>query len=201
MSTPPEPAAPPPPHAIGPTVAEFRELAIPRLIERYRTGSSLIQRRVLDLTDEQLDTFFLPDVSIGRWSCRVLLGHIADADLVNAHRMRRIVAEDFPVLSLWDENAFIDAGLYGGPRGGADKPVAGFVAIIHAIRMWSAEWLTTLDGEQLARAALHPERGPTSVLDVLVYGAWHLEHHIAYLNLKLDRLLGPAPVVADQPRP
>jgi hypothetical protein len=107
---------------------------------------------------------------------------------VYTHRMRRAVAEDSPVLSSWDENAFIDAGLYGDGR----QPVAGFVAVMHTLRRWTAEWLATLTPAQLARQALHPERGAESVRDMLVLAVWHLEHHARFLNAKVCRMLGPA---------
>ena len=175
-----------------PAFAELRALPVPELIARYRKATELVPRRVLDLTDEQLDTFFRPEASVGRWSVRVLLGHLADADLAESHRMRRTVAEDHPLISPWDENAFIDASLYGDSKGGADKPVAGFIAVIHTLRLWTGQWLATLTPEQLQRAALHQEKGEVTVHDMLVVMTWHFEHHLRYLNLKLDKLLGPA---------
>jgi hypothetical protein len=120
---------------------------------------------------------------------RVLLGHLADAELVFSHRMRRAVAEENPVLAVWDENAFIDAGLYNGGR----YPIGGFVAAIHTLRRWTSEWLATLTPEQLARQAMHPERGPETVRWMLVLTTWHLEHHARFLNAKVCKMLGPAP--------
>jgi hypothetical protein len=117
------------------------------------------------------------------------MGHLADAELAFTHRMRRAVAEDNPVLAVWDENAFIDSGLYAG----GEHPVAGFIAVLHTLRRWTAEWLLTLTPEQLARKALHPERGEQTVRDILVYTTWHLENHTQYLNAKVCRMIGPAP--------
>lgn len=98
--------------------------------------------------------------------------------------MRRAVAEDFPVLALMDEDAFIDAGLYG-PK----APVAGFIAVVHTLRMWAAQWLETLTEEQWARRAMHPERGELTVRSIVEYDTWHVEHHAAILRRKIDRLL------------
>ena len=173
-----------------PAIAPYRLLPMPELIERYRSASSLIERRVLELTAEQADTFFRPESEVGRWSCRVLLGHLADADLAEVHRMRKTAAEDRPTISPWDENAFIDEGLYG-PR----QPIAGFVAVIHTLRLWSGEWLATLTPEQMARKALHPEKGELSIHEMLIFSTWHFEHHIDFLKRKLIKLLGPAPLI------
>jgi hypothetical protein len=62
------------------------------------------------------------------------------------------------------------------------------------MRMWSYQWLTGLSPEQFQRVALHPERGEQSVRTILSYAIWHLEHHARFLQMKLDRMLGPVPV-------
>lgn len=156
------------------------------LIAKYRIGVENFDRRIFELNEEQLDRAFLPDAGLGRWPVRVLLGHIADAELAFAHRMRRGVAEDHPVVSPWDENAFIDSGLYKGDS------IAGMVYVIHTLRRWTAEWLTTLSEAQMQRKMLHPERGEQTVYQVLVYATWHLEHHGEFLRKKIDKMLGPA---------
>lgn len=176
----------------------FDRLDRAELIERYLGGVERFERRLLDLDDAQLDTYFRPEAGVGRWSCRVLVGHVADAELVQAHRMRRAVAEDRPVFAMWDENAFIDSGLYAGEAGGADRPVAGSVAVVHTVRLWMADWLRSLAPEAFGRQALHPEAGPVTVARLLAGATWHLEHHAWFLSRKLERLLGPAPK-ADRP--
>jgi hypothetical protein len=173
----------------GESIEKLHELPIGELIARYRQGLSGFDPRLFELSDEQMDMAFLPDAGVGRWPIRVLVGHIADAELAYTHRMRRAAAEDNPVLSGWDIDAFIDAGLYADGR----QPVAGFVAVIHTLRRWTSEWLHTLSDDQWERRALHPERGPESIRHMLALATWHLEHHGRYLNAKICRLLGPAP--------
>ncbi len=175
-----------------PRVDDLAALSADDLIRRYAGGAENLERRVLDLTDSQADTFFRQDAGVGRWSCRALVGHLADAEIVQAHRLRRTVAEEHPVFSIWDENAFVDAQLYCGERGGADRPIAGFVAVIHTMRLWTGEWLRTLGPEAWIRRALHPERGEVTVRTILALTTWHLEHHAWYLSRKLERVLGPA---------
>lgn len=178
--------------AAPPTRDQLAPLSTPDLIARFRIGVERFDRRLLQLDDAQLDMAFLPDAGVGRWPCRVLVGHLADAELAFVHRLRKVVAEERPILQPWDEQAFIDAGLYGDARGGAQFPVGGFVAAIHTLRRWTGEWLATLTPEQFAREGLHPERGVQSVRVILEYDTWHLEHHAWYLNRKIERMLGPA---------
>jgi hypothetical protein len=175
----------------SPSLQLFQSLELPALIDRYAKGVENFDRRVFDLTDAQLDTAFLPDAGVGRWPARVLLGHLADAELAQVHRIRRTVAEDNPVVAAWDENAFIDAGLYGSPTEGVSYPIGGFIGTIHTLRRWTSEWLRTLDPDQWSRQALHPEKGPQTTRSWIEMISWHLEHHAAFLNLKIAKMLGP----------
>jgi len=175
-----------------PEMSEVQALGLPTLLERYVVGANRFERRVLDLSDEQQDTCFRPEAGVGRWSCRMLVGHVADADLVYTHRMRRAVAEDFPLMPGWDEQAFVDSGLYAGEKGGADRPIAGSVALVHTLRLWTADWLRTLTDAQWSRRMLHQERGEMTVREVCAFAVWHVEHHAWFLSRKLERLIGPA---------
>jgi uncharacterized damage-inducible protein DinB len=159
------------------------------LILRYRKGLEMVDARVFELSDEQLDMAFLPDAGVGNWPVRVLIGHLADAELAYTHRMRRAVAEENPVVNAWDENAFVDAGLYAGGQ----HPIAGFIAVIHTTRRWTAEWLSTLTSEQLQRRVMHETKGEMTVRRMLAMTTWHLEHHVRFLNSKICKFLGPAP--------
>ncbi len=191
------------------TAEELEKLPSLQLIARYRRGIENFDRRVFELDERQIDAAFLPEAGVGQWPVRVLVGHCADADLASVHRMRRAVAEENPLLSNWDENAFVDSNIYGNRHEGyADSPegdharvmnaLGGHMAVIHTLRQWVGQWLMSLSEEQLNRQAMHPERGPQSVRRMVALYTWHLEHHAAFLTKKLDKMLGPAPV--EQPR-
>lgn len=182
-----------------PTIEQFMGLSHEDLVRRYALGVEAFDRRVVELTSQQVDTAFLPESGVGRWPVRVLLGHLADAELVFVHRMRRTVAEDNPLLAVFDEQSFIDSGLYGIVVTDPGKPVAvpahtpaigGFIAVIHTLRKWTTEWLASLSPKQWERGCLHPERGPQTVRKIAEYDTWHLEHHGWYLNRKIARFLG-----------
>lgn len=175
------------------SVDEIAALEPAALVARMHHGVEGLDPRVFELDDAALDRAWEPASGVGAWPVRVLLGHLADAELVYAHRIRRTLAEDAPVLEIWDEQAFIDGGIYGGAPGGLRPPVGAHVAVIHTTRMWLAALLFQLDPDQWRRRAMHPEAGPMTTQDLAVYDCWHLEHHAAYLNAKVERLLGPRP--------
>lgn len=190
--------------AVAASPADFEVMDEVALVMRYRRGIEHIDRRVFDLTEEQLDTAFLADANVGQWPVRVLIGHLADAELVFSHRMRRVVGEDRPVLGVFDENAFIDSQIYGNAsKQYAQDPEAdharvmsalgGPLAVVHTLRQWTGQWLLTLSPQQWGRIALHPEKGEQTIKRILAYTTWHLEHHAKFLSQKLDKMLGPAP--------
>jgi hypothetical protein len=173
------------------------------LVMRSRKGVENLDRRVFELTEQQIDQAYLPEAGVGRWPVRVLIGHLADAEIAAVHRMRRIVGEQNPMVSLWDEDAFIDAGLYhNAPKDYAtDEEVdrsrvmhalGGYMAVMHTLRQWSGQWLLTLDDAQWNRAMMHPQRGSVTLRQYVAINTWHVEHHAAFLAKKLDKVLGPA---------
>lgn len=180
---------------IIPDLAEIQALDHQALLARTRYGVEHFDPRVFELDDDQLDTAWMPDAGVGRWPIRVLLGHLADAEIVNAHRVRRAFGEDRPTLAVWDEDSFIDSGLYGCTDAtGFRPPIGGDVAAIHTTRSWMVAMLFQLEDHHWHRQAMHPERGPISIRDIADYNCWHLENHAAYLNAKVAKFLGPAPL-------
>jgi hypothetical protein len=178
---------------------QLEKLPTAHLVMRYRRGIEAFDRRVFQLTEEQIDQAFLPDANVGRWPVRVLIGHVADAEVAAVHRMRRIVGEESPTVSLWDEDAFVDANLYqNAPKQYAPTPEAdharvmhalgGSMAVIHTLRQWTGNWLMSLDESAWGRAMMHPQRGPVTLRQYLAMNVWHLEHHAAFLKKKLDRM-------------
>ncbi len=172
----------------------YVDLSIEELLSRYAEGTTRLDKRLLDLSDDQLDTTFHhlrdPERSLtGGWACRQLVGHLADAEIAMVFRMRRTVAEEGPVLQNWDEEAFIEQGLYA--RLGADSrpPVAGSVAVIHTLRLWTSDWLKTVPKDAWSRKSLHTAHGPMTLREHLAHDVWHLEHHAWFLSSKLDCLL------------
>lgn len=193
-----------------PPVEVFMNLPTKDLIARCRKGVENYDRRVFWLSASDIETAFLPDAGVGRWPIRVLLGHLADAEMVLVHRMRKVAAEEKPVLHYWEEDAFIDANMYGDipTQPGAALPAAlsdeaskarvaavlgGFVAVVHTLRQWTGAWLESLPEAAFIREGMHTQRGPQTLKEILAYSTWHVEHHARFLKLKVDKLTGIAP--------
>jgi DinB superfamily len=173
---------------------EIKDLDAATLCARMRVGLELFDPRVVELDNDQVSQAWLEDAQVGSWPIRVLIGHLADAELVLAHRVRKIIAEENPTLSLWDEHAFIDGGIYGCTEGSnLLPPMGGDLAMIHTTRSWLVALLMQLDDSQWERTGMHPTNGPMSARTIANYHCWHLEHHAWYLNAKIEKMLGPMP--------
>lgn len=171
-----------------PYLEMFKIMPTDMLLKRLTVSVQNFDPRVLKMEDAKLDTFFQPEAGVGRWSCRVLLGHLADAEVVYLHRMRKVMAEDKPMLANWDEDAFVDRGLYGTPQNSSKFPIGAYVATIYTLRKWMADWIPTLSESDMARSGMHPMRGELSIRTLLESTVYHLEHHGWYLNAKVAKL-------------
>ncbi len=169
------------------------------LLERFRGCVECLDPRVFELTDEQLDMAFLADAGVGKWPVRVVLGHLAETEVVQTHRIRRTLVEERPIPSTWDEQVFVDSGIYGGGirpgfGGGAiAPPIGAFVAAVHTLRQWTAATLELVPEAALDRVAMHPEFGELRVREMVAFEVWHFEHHARFVNAKITRILGGEP--------
>lgn len=183
----------------GMTADEIASLPTLHMLMRAKKGIEHLDQRVFQLTESQIDQAFLPSANVGRWPIRVLIGHLADAEVAAVHRMRRIVGEDNPVVSGWDEDSFVDANLYqNAPKQYADNlesdharvmhALGGSMAVIHTLRQWSCQWLMSLDESAWDRTMMHPQRGAVSLRKYVALNTWHVEHHAKFLTQKLDHM-------------
>src|SRR6266852_1451408 len=72
-----------------------------RLIRQYRDGHRAVVDALRGITEEELDRS-----ASGEWTPRQIAHHLADSEMMSAIRLRRLVAEDDPLLSGYDEVEF-----------------------------------------------------------------------------------------------
>jgi len=171
----------------------FTALDGDELIERYRTGLDLADPRAFEMSHGDADRVFDPSRGVGAWSCRSVMNHLADADLVNAMRIRRTIVEEGPVLDGWDHEAFNRSELYGtGPKP-IRAPMGVLAASIYTNRQLIGATLYQLEPEHWVRRAMHPRVGEMTLRTLVAFNAWHIEHHLAFFNAKMEFMFGPRP--------
>lgn len=136
------------------------------LVERYRVGAAAVRTALDGATDDELDA--VP--ADGGWTARQVVHHLADAETMSATRLRRLVAEDEPVIHSYPEEVFAARLRY-------DRPIATSLAVVEAVRAASAELLELLDEVEWARSGTHTEDGCYDVSTWLRTYASHAEDH------------------------
>jgi hypothetical protein len=137
------------------------------LLERFRRGPELIAVVLTGVFGEEED--FTP--APGKWSIRQIAAHLADAEMVGAYRMRRVIAEENPVLMAYDQEAWTRNLDYS-----RRKPKQALESF-RRVRGENYELLKDLPASAFGRAGNHTEHGPVTLLRLLEIYAQHAENH------------------------
>ncbi|HVP53166.1 MAG TPA: DinB family protein [Terriglobales bacterium] len=110
----------------------------------------------------------------GKWTAGQIFCHLADAELAIGFRTRQCVAEPNHRIQPWDQDIWA--------RNYARQDPAAAVKAFVPLRAWNLSFWRTLNAEDLARVAFHPERGNESVETILKLLAGHDLNHLAQLE-------------------
>lgn len=113
-------------------------------------------------------------VTIGDWTAKEVIGHIADMAEVYAERIRRCVAEDRPALPSVDQDA-VQAERHNNDADAmtlSKRLQAAHAAIVQALQQPSAR----------ERVGLHAEHGPVTAGWLGAYQARHSHEHVTELQ-------------------
>jgi len=144
---------------------------IPALLERYRRGPELLAVVLTGVFGEEED-FALP----GKWTIRQIVSHLADAELVGAHRFRQIIAEESPTLVAYDQDAWVRNLDY------VQRKPKQSLESFRRIRAESHELLKALPQGAFERAGNHSENGRMTLVQLLEGYAQHAESHARQLQ-------------------
>jgi hypothetical protein len=108
------------------------------LIERYRAGATAVAEAVAGITDEELDRRPPGD---GEWTAREIIHHLADSESMASIRLRRLIAEDEPLIQGYDEPEWARRLHY-------DRPTEAALAVLPAVRAASLQLLESHTEEE-----------------------------------------------------
>ena len=145
---------------------------IPAFLERFRRGPELLAVVLTGVFGEEED--FAP--APGKWSVRQIVAHLADAELVGAHRMRQVIAEDNPTLIAFDQDAWTRNLDY------ARRKPKQSLETFRRMRAENYELLKELPDSAFERAGNHTENGRMTLLQLLEGYAAHAESHARQLQ-------------------
>ena len=138
------------------------------LIARYREGHRVVLDVLAGATKEELDASpAAPD----DWTARMVVHHLADSEMMSAMRLRRLIADEHPVIEGYDEPRFARRLFYD------DRPIEPALAALAAARTTTLQILERLTDAQWTREGVHTESGRYGVDDWLGIYAAHAHDH------------------------
>lgn len=149
------------------------------LVESYAGGAGYVEEAIRGLAAEDFAATPVP----GTWSIGQIVIHLMDSDLIAADRMKRVIAEEDPLLIGFDESAFARSLFY------EKQDVAKAAQIFRMNRELTAVVLRNLPEEAFRRVGTHNERGRVTLAGLLETYVGHLNHHLGFIRHK-RQLLG-----------
>ncbi len=148
--------------------------ALAQLIEEYLAGSAAVRKAVAGMSADQLRARPIA----GKWSTLEVVCHLADFDPIMADRMKRVIAEERPMLVGANENHFAAALAY------HDRDLDEELTILEKTRSQMARILRKLPPDAMQRVGIHSERGPRTLEQLLTGAIAHIPHHLEFVKEK-----------------
>ena len=144
-----------------------------RLIDQYRDGITEVDKALAGATPEELDRRPGPD----EWSAREVAHHLADSETMSTIRLRRLIAEDDPLIQAYDEPEWARRLYY-------DRPIEASIEAFKSARRTTAEILARMTDAEWSRQGTHSEHhGSYSVERWLEIYAAHAHDHATQIRV------------------
>jgi hypothetical protein len=112
-----------------------------------------------------------------KWCILEILGHLADAEVITAYRIRQMLADKDPVIAPIDQDAWAKH------LGYLESSVPELVALYGLNRHATLQLLRRIKPQDLAKSAFHPElKKPLTVAEMVERMAAHGPNHLAQIE-------------------
>ena len=148
------------------------------LIARYSAGYDEVIDALQDFPSELLTAHPLP----GKWSAREIVHHLADSESTSAIRLRRLLAEDRPVIQGYDQDQFAIRLRYN------EREIGPSLEALRAARATTTQILELMTEADWNREGEHTESGRYTSEDWLQIYAAHAHNHAAQIRRLRDVL-------------
>ena len=142
------------------------------LIAQYRDGYAAVAEALLKITPEEMDARPAPN----KWTTREIVHHLADSETTSAIRLRRLLAEDKPVIHGYDQEEFARRLHY-------ERPHEASLELFRAARAAAAGLMMCLDESDWLREGTHTEVGRFGLDTWLRIYAPHAHRHAEQIRV------------------
>src|ERR1019366_8000924 len=148
-------------------------MTLSELAQQYEASTAVFLEAVTLINTTNID-----EADHAGWSPRQIVHHMADSESQSAARLRRILAEPGTTILGYNENAWSECPALGYKT----FPIENSLALYKASRAASFEVLKNLADTDLAKFAIHSERGNYTLKDWLSTYSKHPVDHANQLK-------------------
>lgn len=143
-----------------------------KLIEEYKQDCILLREAVEGLSEEELRFHPEPD----KWSIHQIVIHATDDEILSTHRLRKVLAEEEPLLLSFDQSAWSDN------LGYELLDREQHLLLFQTLRVSMLPLLGNLTPEQLERVGKYPDGVQYTFKELLKLRVKHVRDHLAQIE-------------------
>jgi len=150
-----------------------------QLISRYSDGFAEVERALQGFPPDSLSAHPIP----GKWSAREIVQHLADSETTSAQRLRKLLVEEKPVITGYDQELWATRLRYN------ERDVAPALEAFRAARSTTLQLLERMETTDWDREGWHTESGRYTPETWLNIYAAHAHGHASQIR-RLREALG-----------
>ena len=149
------------------------------LTDQYIDGYNQVARALEGFLTESLTAHPIE----GKWSAAEIIHHLADSETTSGLRLRRLLAEDHPLIQGYDQDVYANSLYYN------RRDIAPSLEAFRSARATTAQLFEFMTDEDWRKEGTHSESGSYSSEDWLRIYAAHAHNHAAQIQ-RLREALG-----------
>lgn len=142
------------------------------LIAQYKDGYAEVLRNLSDFPGDLLNAHPIP----GKWSAAEIIHHLADSETTSGLRLRRLLAEEHPLIQGYDQDQYAAKLHY------TERDISPSLQAFNYARLTTGQLLDLMTEEDWHREGTHSESGSYSSEDWLRIYAAHAHNHAAQIG-------------------
>jgi hypothetical protein len=142
------------------------------LIEEYGRGYAMLREAIEGLAEEEIR--FKP--ASDKWSIHHIIIHVTDSEILSTHRLKKVLAEEEPLLISFDQNAWANDLGYDL----LDREQ--HLLLFQLLRSSMQTILDHLTSEQVERVGVYDDAGRFTFKQLLEFRVQHVRDHLTQIE-------------------
>jgi hypothetical protein len=142
------------------------------LVQKYAAGHSLLLEALVGVSEAELNYKPAPE----KWSIKEIIVHVSDAEMIAVHRMKKVIAEDNPLLLKFDPD------LWSGRLHYEESDMQLYLELFKGLRLGMVAILAKLKEADWQRTGIHNTAGRQTLHDIVSMFVGHIETHVRQIE-------------------